>query len=43
VKNGRYYEIPAATETRGHGTSGEAKLWKQLLPEMLSEASTPGQ
>ena len=43
VKNGRYYEIPASIETRGHGTSGEAKWWKQLLPEMLSEATAPGQ
>jgi homoserine O-acetyltransferase len=43
VKNGRYYQIPASAETRGHGTSGEAKWWKQLLPEVLSEASTPGQ
>lgn len=25
VKNGRYYEIPASTQTRGHGTSGDAK------------------
>src|SRR6201999_1750702 len=28
VRNGRYYEIPASTETRGHGTSGDAKWWR---------------
>jgi homoserine O-acetyltransferase/O-succinyltransferase len=43
VKNGRYYQIPASAETRGHGTSGEAKWWKQMLAEVLSEAPTPGQ
>jgi homoserine O-acetyltransferase len=43
VKNGRYYQIPASTETRGHGTSGDAKWWKQLLPDLLSDASTPVQ
>jgi homoserine O-acetyltransferase len=43
VKNGRYYQIPASAETRGHGTSGDAKWWKHLLPELLNEASTPGQ
>ena len=43
VQNGRYYQIPASTETRGHGTSGEARWWKQFLPELLNEASTPGQ
>jgi homoserine O-acetyltransferase len=43
VKNGRYYQIPASAETRGHGTSGEAKWWKHLLADVLNEASTPGQ
>jgi homoserine O-acetyltransferase len=43
VKNGRYYQIPASTETRGHGTSGDAKWWKHLLPDLLNEAPTPGQ
>lgn len=39
VKNGRYYEIPASTETRGHGTSGDARWWKHLLPELLNGTS----
>jgi homoserine O-acetyltransferase/O-succinyltransferase len=43
VKNGSYYQIPASAETRGHGTSGDAKWWKHLLPALLNEASTPGQ
>jgi homoserine O-acetyltransferase/O-succinyltransferase len=43
VKNGAYYQIPASAETRGHGTSGDAKWWKHLLPGLLNEASTPGQ
>ena len=42
LTNGRYYQIPASAETRGHGTSGEAKWWKHLLAEVLNEASTSG-
>jgi homoserine O-acetyltransferase len=43
VKNGRYYEIPASDTTRGHGTSGDAKYWKQLLPDLLAGAPDSGQ
>jgi homoserine O-acetyltransferase len=43
VKNGRYYEIPASDTTRGHGTSGDAKYWKHLLPDLLKEATLAGQ
>jgi homoserine O-acetyltransferase len=35
VKNGRLYLIPASEDTRGHGTTGTAKLWKQQLQEFL--------
>jgi homoserine O-acetyltransferase len=42
VKNGTYYQIPASPETSGHATSGDAKWWKHLLPELLSDAK-PGQ
>jgi homoserine O-acetyltransferase/O-succinyltransferase len=35
VKNGRYVLIPGSEETRGHGTTGMAKLWKQYLAELL--------
>ena len=35
VKNGRYVLIPGGEETRGHGTTGMAKLWKHHLAELL--------
>src|SRR5436309_13802041 len=38
VKNGRLYLIPASTETRGHLTTGGAKLYKQQLQELLQTA-----
>jgi homoserine O-acetyltransferase len=41
ISKARYYQIPASAETRGHGTSGEARWWKHLLPDLLNEASTP--
>ncbi len=43
VKNGRFYIIPGSAETRGHGTSGDAKWWKHLLPELLREPPAGGQ
>ena len=43
VKNGRMYLIPASAETRGHGTTGDAKFWKHLLPPLLSDATLAGQ
>jgi len=42
LRNGTYYEIPASPETNGHGTPVDAKWWKHLLPELLSDAK-PGQ
>ena len=39
VKNGRLFLIPASEETRGHGTTGMAKFWKQQLQELLQTAS----
>ena len=38
VKNGRYYIIPASENTAGHGTTGQAKFWKQQLVELLNSA-----
>jgi homoserine O-acetyltransferase len=35
IKNGRYVLIPTGPETRGHGTTGQAKLWKKYLEEEL--------
>jgi homoserine O-acetyltransferase len=39
VKGGRLYLIPASEETRGHLTTGMAKVWQQQLREFL--ASVP--
>jgi homoserine O-acetyltransferase len=33
IKNGRYVLIPISPETRGHGTTGNAKFWKKYLEE----------
>jgi homoserine O-acetyltransferase/O-succinyltransferase len=38
VKDGRLYLIPASEETRGHGTTGMAKFYKQPLAELLQDA-----
>ena len=38
VKNGRQHLIPASDETRGHGTTGMAKFYKQQLEELLRPA-----
>ena len=38
VKNGRLYLIPASEDTRGHGTTGMAKFWKQQLQDFLQTA-----
>jgi homoserine O-acetyltransferase len=38
IKNARYYLIPASAETRGHGTVGFAKFWKQQLQDFLQAA-----
>ena len=38
VRNGSLYLIPASTETRGHGTTANAKFYKQQLEELLRSA-----
>ena len=38
IKNGKIYLIPASEDTRGHGTTGMAKFWKQQLQELLQTA-----
>ncbi len=38
VKNGRLYLIPASEDTRGHGTTGMAKFWRQQLQQLLQTA-----
>ena len=39
VKNARLYLIAASEETRGHGTTGMAKFWKQQVQELLQAAA----
>jgi homoserine O-acetyltransferase len=38
VKNGRVFLIPASEQTAGHGTTGQARFWKQPLAELLQTA-----
>ncbi|HSC96032.1 MAG TPA: alpha/beta fold hydrolase [Burkholderiales bacterium] len=38
VKNGRVLLIPASDQTAGHGTTGQAKFWKDELAELLRAA-----
>jgi homoserine O-acetyltransferase len=38
IRNGRLFLIPASEDTRGHGTTGMARLWKQQLQELLQTA-----
>jgi homoserine O-acetyltransferase len=38
IRNGSLYVIPASTETRGHGTTANAKFYKQQLQELLQSA-----
>jgi homoserine O-acetyltransferase len=38
VRLGKLYLIPASGDTRGHGTTGMAKFWKQQLADLLQVA-----
>lgn len=38
VKNGRLFLIPASTETRGHGTTGNAKFYSEQIRQFLQTA-----
>ena len=38
IKGARLFLIPASADTRGHGTTGMAKFWKQQLHELLQTA-----
>ena len=35
IKNARYFLIPASEQTAGHGTTAQARFWKQQLAELL--------
>jgi homoserine O-acetyltransferase len=36
VKNGKLYLVPASADTRGHGTTAMANVWKHHLAELLN-------
>lgn len=36
VKNGRYVLLPITADSRGHGTTGNSKLWARYLAELLA-------
>ena len=38
VKNGRVLLIPASDQTAGHGTTFQARFWKQHLVDLLQSA-----
>ena len=38
VKSGRLYLIPASTETRGHGTTGNATFYSEQIRQLLQTA-----
>ena len=42
VKNGKLYLIPASDETRGHGTTGNAKFYAEQLRAFLAAAPSRG-
>jgi homoserine O-acetyltransferase len=43
VKNARVFLIPASENTAGHGTTGQAKFWKDELAKLLAGAPRRGQ
>ena len=43
VKNGRLHLIQASDDTRGHGTTGMARFYKQELESFLRSAPLRGQ
>jgi homoserine O-acetyltransferase len=43
VKNGRVFLIPGSDTTAGHGTTGQAKWWKDELAKLLQHAPRRGQ
>ena len=41
VPNARLLLIPASDQTAGHGTTGQAKWWKDQVAELLKNAPRP--
>jgi homoserine O-acetyltransferase len=42
VKDGRVLLIPAGADTRGHGTTSNAKLWSETLREFVAAVPRQG-
>ncbi|WP_256373057.1 hypothetical protein [Ramlibacter montanisoli] len=42
MKNGRAYMIPVSEQTLGHGTTANARFWKQELEAVLKAAPRIG-
>ena len=42
VKNGQIFLIPASEQTAGHGTTFQARFWKQQLTDLLQKAPRTG-
>jgi hypothetical protein len=42
VRNGRVLLVPASDQTAGHGTTAQARFWKQDLAELLQSAARRG-
>ena len=42
LAHGKYYLIPASAETRGHGTTGRAVLWKDVMSSWLAQVPHQG-
>ncbi|MDO9412497.1 MAG: alpha/beta fold hydrolase [Pseudolabrys sp.] len=42
VKNGKLLMIPASADSRGHGTTGQAKFYKDAIAELLKTAPQKG-
>jgi homoserine O-acetyltransferase len=40
LKSGRYVLLPITSQSRGHGTTGNARLWKSYLAEVLPQTGS---
>ena len=42
VKNGKLYLIPASTQTRGHGTTGDGEILQAAAPGIAQDRAATG-
>jgi homoserine O-acetyltransferase len=40
IPDAKLYLIPASPQTSGHGTTGQAKWWKEQVDALLKDAPT---